>query len=195
MSDGWQGQPWGALLSNLGPYMMMSMFTMPFPDPEPGWPERKTIKSQCANPKCKEDPSKNATLVCKRCRTVQYHSKKCQLDHYKEHRVYCRTYALDPETMAFTPEAQTKQNFGSFFFKDENRKVTPPVSTVCANPNCKEDPTKAATQRCTRCKIAMYHNRECQVGHWKEHKSMCNGYIFAKRLDKANKEKKKAGNT
>ena len=90
--------------------------------------------------------------------------------------------------MLLTPQAQAIQNIGTFITEDKKGKLLPPTSKVCANPNCKEDPTTAATMRCTRCKKAMYHNRDCQVDHWADHKSMCNNYLFAKKLEKDTKK-------
>ena len=96
----WGDEPWGALLKTLGNrgYTVQSMLLEPFPDPEPGWPDREATKKKCANQKCTADPQKKVNLICARCRQVQYCSKKCQLEHYKEHKVFCRTH--DPSNPA-----------------------------------------------------------------------------------------------
>jgi len=92
--QGMGDEPWGALFQAFHPlgYCATALLMELKPDPEPGWPDPKTIKNKCANPNCKEDPCKPATLACKRCRTVQYHSRNCQLEHYNEHKHYCRMH-------------------------------------------------------------------------------------------------------
>jgi zinc finger MYND domain-containing protein 10 len=34
--------------------------------------------------------------------------------------------------------------------------------------------TKEAFKRCSKCKGVWYCSRDCQVGHWPEHKAKCN---------------------
>lgn len=44
--------------------------------------------------------------------------------------------------------------------------------TIVEDPKC-ANCGKAAVKRCSRCKSEWYCGRECQVGHWKKHKPLC----------------------
>jgi hypothetical protein len=52
------------------------------------------------------------------------------------------------------------------------------VARADARPQLVEDPKcalcgAAATKRCSRCRAEWYCGRECQVKHWKQHKTLC----------------------
>ena len=40
---------------------------------------------------------------------------------------------------------------------------------VCSKPGCNQ----LTSQRCKRCKLAYYCNKDCQRAMWKSHKLMC----------------------
>ena len=44
------------------------------------------------------------------------------------------------------------------------------------DPKCEEcgDP---ATQRCSKCKLAWYCSRDCQLRQWKKHKKLCSMFV------------------
>ena len=43
-----------------------------------------------------------------------------------------------------------------------------PICEECGEP---------ATQRCSRCKLAWYCSRDCQMRQWKKHKKLCNMFV------------------
>ena len=44
------------------------------------------------------------------------------------------------------------------------------------DPIC-EECGEMATQRCSRCKLAWYCTRDCQLRQWKKHKKLCNMFV------------------
>jgi len=45
----------------------------------------------------------------------------------------------------------------------------------CSNPNCFEEQEDVKFKKCSRCKLAFYCSKECQVDHWKaSHHKICN---------------------
>ena len=45
--------------------------------------------------------------------------------------------------------------------------------SVCSNPDCCKDYTNDDVRRCSSCFKAQYCCRECQVKHWRKHKTEC----------------------
>lgn len=59
-------------------------------------------------------------------------------------------------------------------------------------PKCEEcgDP---ATQRCSKCKVAWYCSRDCQLRQWKKHKAICKMFAESKAREEEAKENLKQG--
>lgn len=55
------------------------------------------------------------------------------------------------------------------------------------DPKC-EECGAVATQRCSRCKMAWYCTRDCQLRQWKKHKQICQMFIQAAAETAASKE-------
>jgi len=55
------------------------------------------------------------------------------------------------------------------------KTVAPATGRVCSNCGIGERGGGAALKPCSRCKVALYCGRECQVQHWKAggHKAVC----------------------
>lgn len=58
-------------------------------------------------------------------------------------------------------------------FKMWLQQCAPPVMDGHANPSCCVTCKRPATQRCSRCKSALYCDPMCQRADWKTHKKMC----------------------
>lgn len=58
------------------------------------------------------------------------------------------------------------------------------------DPKC-EECGALATQRCSKCKMAWYCSRDCQLRQWKKHKQICSMFQDAAK-DKSNDENKGA---
>lgn len=54
------------------------------------------------------------------------------------------------------------------------------------DPKC-EECGDLATQRCSKCKMAWYCSRDCQLRQWKKHKPICG--VFAEQKAKSSEEK------
>jgi hypothetical protein len=50
-------------------------------------------------------------------------------------------------------------------------------SLQCSKPTCTtiQQANRKSLMLCSRCKVSAYCSRECQVGHWKQHKLACSG--------------------
>jgi len=55
------------------------------------------------------------------------------------------------------------------------KAIAPATGRVCSNCGIGEKGGGAALKPCSRCKVALYCGRECQVQHWKAggHKAVC----------------------
>lgn len=57
--------------------------------------------------------------------------------------------------------------------------------SICYNPKCpvpRGEVERSKTMCCSRCRMALYCSRECQVADWREHKSQC-GMVAARRAE------------
>ena len=54
------------------------------------------------------------------------------------------------------------------------------------DPKC-EECGALATQRCSKCKMAWYCSRDCQLRQWKKHKPICS--VFAEQKSQAEEAK------
>jgi hypothetical protein len=91
-NEGWENTPWGDLKLYVGQagLSVQTLFLARAPEAETGWPNRRLVRRKCANPHCTEDPSLDANMECSRCHILQYHNRKCQKEHWKEHKPFCR---------------------------------------------------------------------------------------------------------
>jgi len=76
----------------------------------------------------------------------------------------------------FSPSEQDLKrlatNFASLYDSEALDIILPGIPKCCV---CSSD----ASKRCSKCKMTWYCTRECQVAHWKEHKSKCASMISA----------------
>ena len=57
----------------------------------------------------------------------------------------------------------------------KRQKMSAFTTANCAFPKCAHCGSSVVTLKpCSRCKVAKYCGRTCQVAHWKQHKSLCN---------------------
>jgi len=95
-------------LTRQGHLGAMSLSMETHPEPETGWPERKTVDRHCANLSCTVRTKK--WMECPRCHQVQYCSKKCQKAHWKaQHKNACFdvTDPNDPKNPIGRPQRHT----------------------------------------------------------------------------------------
>ena len=106
-------------------------------------------------------------FTCEKCLTVKF-CGKCKRQHFSEHEVSCNAKKSDTvkplssATLSSSPQpaAATKCNF---CFKQSSK-----------------------LKKCSNCHSVQYCSQECQVKHWKEHKTDCRSKIDQPSSDSQN---------
>ena len=94
---------------------------------------------------------------CKRCGVAQYCGKECQVNHWQQHKLECKTLSQTGRSSAQNHSLATAED-----------PILPKVKTCAFCGSC-----SAKLKFCTKCGKASYCGRECQKRHWSDHKKNC----------------------
>lgn len=98
---------------------------------------------------------------CKQCGVAQYCDTECQVNHWQQHKLECKTLS----------------RLGSSFAKHHSTTDDPTSLPLGGLSKCEScafcGSCSAKLRSCTRCGKTKYCGKECQRKHWNDHKNNC----------------------
>ncbi|GFH61354.1 hypothetical protein CTEN210_17830 [Chaetoceros tenuissimus] len=120
---------------------------------------------------CAACNKEGAVLRCAPCRVagvdVFFCNRECQVKLWKIHKAVCKKTS--------TSDSKKEQSGASKKDKQETKKgfKIPKPTELCANCLKTEVDIGFKVRMCSKCNVAYYCSRECQVEDWPKHKRIC----------------------